>query len=154
VFAYPLDALEVSIAKGVLGSTERFRLSMGTMQPGNLAIVYVTRARIDDVKGKAGRISSFRALFEITGRSFESDTLIWPTRMELYPVRVPARLLARLDVPIAKVLGDVAFISNKVSYGFAFMNTPRTVPPSDIGHILAANVPPISLPKRQAARQS
>jgi hypothetical protein len=153
VFAYPFDALEVSIAEGVLGSTERFRPSMGTMRPGDLAIVYVTRAR-SDFEGKAKRISSFRALFEITGPSFKGDTLIWPIRTKLYPVRVPARLLARLDVPIASVLWDLAFITNKLPYGLAFLNSPRAVPLSDIRRILAANVPPLSLPERQAAGQS
>lgn len=94
-----LDSLHVSEKECLLGADDRTKKFVPKMTKGDIALVYVGKR---SATSAGGRIQAFRAVFRITGPSFESDTPLWPIN-GVFRYRIPARLTHRLDVALAMV---------------------------------------------------
>jgi len=133
LFVMSLDSLAVSETQGLLGADERTKKHIPQMAKGDIALIYVGKKSV--MGGPTGRIQSFRALFTITGPSFQGDTPLWPVP-GMFPFRIPVRLAQRVDVPLAMVKEELSFTKNVANYGLFLLNAPQEIPLGDVNAIL------------------
>jgi hypothetical protein len=136
LFAMSLDSLGVSEKENLLGADDRAKKNVPRIAKGDVALIYVGKTTGKDTSA-SGRVRAFRALFEVTGPSFQGDSPLWPLA-GVFPYRIPARLSRRLDVPMDKVKGELSF-TNVSNYGLFLLNAPQEIPLEDIEAVLRAD---------------
>ena len=130
LFAYALDSLRVSEEAGVLGAKKTAKKRLANISPGDLAVVYVSKNHLEEGK-PAKSIRRFATLFEVTSKMFESEEGLWP-RAGAFPLRVKAKAVQRLNVPLKVVRWDLSCLKHTMNYGLVFLNTPREIALSDV----------------------
>lgn len=84
----------------VMGFTEKKVVAAARLQPGDMLLCYLTKR------------STFVAVLEVTGPSYQDSTPIWSDG--LFPVRLPVKVVAELSplagLPVHLLLGKLSFL--------------------------------------------